>query len=301
MKRPIRNLLMRPYYYGTLPYRWYVNARRLAAGAFPVTVLFYHRVADDHPSPWTIGTQRFARQIQWLRRHCTIVSLADAQARLASGANHERLACVTFDDGYADNCAYALPLLVRHRVPFTYFVSLHHVLSGAPFPHDVEVGRPHRVNTVADLRALAAAGVEIGAHTRSHENLGRVRDHDRLYDELVTAGRELSAAVRRPVNYFAFPYGLPANLNVEAFHLARETGYRGVCSAYGGYNLPGEDPFHSQRIHADPEWIRWKNYLTVDPRKVRNVQRFEYLAPVRLPDEAGESEGESSSLLSHQV
>ena len=41
-----------------------------------------------------------------------------------------------------------------------------------------------------------------------------------------------------------------------AFRVAYEAGYDGVCSAYGGYNFPGDDPFHLRRIHADPEFIR---------------------------------------------
>jgi hypothetical protein len=58
--------------------------------------------------------------------------------------------------------------------------------------------------------------------------------------------------------------------------LAKEAGYRGICSAYGGYNFPGDDPFHLQRFHADPEWIRWINWMTVDPRKIDNTHRFQY-------------------------
>ncbi len=280
MTRPIRNLLIYPYYYGTLPRRWLVNSRRRAAGTYPVIVLFYHRVADEHPSPWTISTRRFTRQVQWLRRHCTLVSLAEAQDCLARGSNRRPLVSITFDDGYADNSAFALPLLVRYRIPFTYFVSLHQALYGDPFPHDLRVGRPHRVNTVEDLRALSAAGVEIGAHTRHHVDLGTVQDSDLLYDELVVAGQELAQAVRRPIHYFAFPYGQHANMSAEAFQMARAAGYRGVCSAYGGYNFPGDDPFHIQRVHGDPEWMRWKNNLTVDPRKTRITRRFQVPSPV---------------------
>ena len=62
----------------------------------------------------------------------------------------------------------------------------------------------------------------------------------------------------------------------RVFQLAREAGFAGVCSAYGGYNVPGDDPFHLQRIHADPDIIRLKNWLTVDPRKLARVARFQY-------------------------
>ena len=278
MNRWVTNMLMVPYYYGTLPVRWWRSARRNAAGRAPIIVLFYHRVADDCPSSWTISSRRFYRQINWLRRHVTLVSLEDAQTRIAQGYNDRPVVSITFDDGYADNSAFALPLLIRYRIPFTYFVSVHHVQSGEPFAHDAAQGSPQPTNTVEELRALAGAGVEIGLHTRSHCNLAQIHDPDQLYDEIVTAGVDLAKLVGKPVRYFAFPYGLYGNLSVEAFRLAAAAGYRGVCSAYGGYNFPGDDPFHIQRFHADPQWSRWKNCVTVDQRKVRNIHRFEYPA-----------------------
>jgi hypothetical protein len=48
-----------------------------------------------------------------------------------------------------------------------------------------------------------------------------------------------------------------------------------VCSAYGGFNFPGDDPFHLQRIAADSVMVRLKNWVTMDPRKLR-TRRFEY-------------------------
>src|SRR5206468_851008 len=68
---------------------------------------------------------------------------------------------------------------------------------------------------------------------------------------------------------FAFPYGQHENLSAEAIRIAFEARYAGVCSAYGGYNFPGDDSFHLRRFHADCEFIRFKNWLTVDPRKLR--------------------------------
>ncbi len=238
-------------------------------------ILFYHRVADDHPNDWTISTRSFARQIRWLRRRFDIVSLSEAQVRIASGRNQRPTACITFDDGYADNRRFAIPLLLNHRIPFTYFVSTNHVLGGEPFPHDVTAGRPLEVNTPANLREMAAAGVEIGAHTRSHANLGADLTREELADEIVGSKRELETAIGRDVRYFAFPYGKHENLSVTAFQIALEAGFHGVCSAYGGYNFPGDDAFHLRRFHADCEFIRFKNWLTVDPRKLQMQLDFE--------------------------
>jgi peptidoglycan/xylan/chitin deacetylase (PgdA/CDA1 family) len=270
-----KKALLNSYYWATLPSRRRATVQRATHGREPIQILFYHRVADEHPNGWTMSTQSFARQIQWLRSRFKVVSLSEAQARIASGRNQCPTACITFDDGYADNRRFAIPLLRNQRIPFTYFVSTNHVLGKETFPHDIAAGRPLEVNTLTHLREMAAAGVEIGAHTRSHANLGGNLSRDELTGEIVGSKRELEAAIGCRVRYFAFPYGKHENLSAAAFRIAFEAGFDGVCSAYGGYNFPGDDAFHLRRFHADCEFIRFKNWLTIDPRKLRMHRDFD--------------------------
>jgi peptidoglycan/xylan/chitin deacetylase (PgdA/CDA1 family) len=270
-----KQCLLTGYYWSTLPARRRAAARRAGQQSEPVRILFYHRVADEHANGWTISCRRFERQIDWLCQRFEVVSLAEAQSRIEAGRNRKPTACLTFDDGYADNMRFAVPLLLRRRIPFTYFVSTNHVLGGQPFPHDAAAGRPLAPNSLRDLRAMAEAGVEIGGHTRSHADLGASLTADPMQEEIVGCKRELEDAIGADVRYFAFPFGLHANLTASAFGMALEAGYAGVCSAYGGYNFPGDDAFHLRRIHADPELVRFKNWLTVDPRKLRAHRDFE--------------------------
>lgn len=263
-----RKLLLSTYYYGTFAWRQISSRLAARAGRAPVMVLFYHRVADYWPNDWTLSTRQFARHVRWLKRHFELVSLADAQDRIRSASNPRPVVSITFDDGYADNCDFALPLLNRERIPCTYFVSTDHVCQGRPFPHDQSAGRPLRTNTIAQLRQWADAGIEIGAHTRTHADLGKVTDPAQLYDELVTSRDDLSQAIGRPIRFFAFPYGQLENMSAAAIALARDSQFEAICSAYGGYNFPGDDGFHLQRIHGDPDLVRFKNWLTVDPRKL---------------------------------
>jgi peptidoglycan/xylan/chitin deacetylase (PgdA/CDA1 family) len=236
--------------------------------------LFYHRIADQHPNGWTMSTEMFQKQIEWLRERFEIVSLEEAQQRIASESNDLPTACITFDDGYADNCQFALPWLLEQEIPFTYFVTTENLLSGEPFAHDLQQGQPLAPNTTEQITSLAAAGVEIGAHSRTHADLGKLNDEAALFEEIVGSKRELEQLLDLPVRYFAFPFGLAENLSTAAFRIAFEAGFWGVCSAYGGYNLPGDDSFHLQRIHGDPQWSRFRNWLTVDPRKLHSQPRF---------------------------
>ena len=259
---------------------------RTAGGRTPIVILTYHRVAADRANSWTITPDQFASHLAWLEPRFEFVSLEEAQSRIRSRANSSPAVSITFDDGYADNCQVALPMLLRRRIPVTYFVCSDAVLKGEMFAHDLAMRNQIRPNTVAQLRALAADGVAIGCHTRTHADLGAIGDAAILYDEVVTAGEDLQRAIRAPVRYFAFPYGHHRQLNPRVFHVAYDAGYDGVCSAYGGYNYPGDDAFHLQRVCVDGPLIRLKNWASIDPLRARRIRRFFYgpeIAPRNAP------------------
>jgi len=265
---PLETLLVHLYYYGSYPLRRQARKRAMVEGRVPVAVFFYHRIADDRATPWTTSHGSFARQVRWLAEHFDLVSLEEARRRIQSGSSARPSVSITFDDGYAENCREAIPLLIRERIPCTYFVTVGNVVRGEPFTHDLALGHRFAPNNLEQLRAMADAGVEIGLHGYAHADLGRVNDPGELERQLVTTRHLLEQLLGRTLRYFAFPFGQYMNLSSRAFHVAREAGYEAVCSAYGGYNFPGDDAFHLQRIPADEELIRLKNRASIDPRRV---------------------------------
>ncbi|MCA9140876.1 MAG: polysaccharide deacetylase family protein [Planctomycetales bacterium] len=269
-----RNLALQAYYCGTYPVRRFFRACVEASGQAPLCVLFYHRVADSHPNEWTISNREFQRQMLWLKRNVDLVSLEEIQSRMRSGRNDRIAAAITFDDGYAENADRAIPFLLENEIPTTYFVALDFVMHKRCFPHDVDRGVPLAANTPKQIRAMADAGVEIGAHTRSHCDVGAIADVTTMIDEIDTTTDELETLINRPIRYFAFPFGLKHNLSAAAAHLINRRGMLGVCSAFGAYNFPGDDPFHIKRIHGDPDFIRLKNWITIDQRKMHHGRGF---------------------------
>lgn len=257
--------------------RWssFLAQRRL----MPVAILFYHRVADRHPNAWTISSRGFVRHLDWLQQHCDLVSLGEAQQRIVNPHNDRLAVAITFDDGYAENCDFALPELLRRGIPVTYFVATDHVAQDKPFPHDLQLGRPLKPNTIDQLQELRRAGIEMGAHTRSHADIGRLADQDELASEILGSRQQLLDWDLGPVRYFSFPYGLPANTSQSAVDLLYRSGFAGFCTAYGAWNWPGSCGYHLRRIHADPGLQTLVNWLSLDARKLDDRQRLPFREP----------------------
>ena len=58
----------------------HARLKRLAAQfQAPVSVLFYHRVADSDPTPWTISCDQFRRHIEYCSRNFELIDLAEVQ------------------------------------------------------------------------------------------------------------------------------------------------------------------------------------------------------------------------------
>lgn len=96
-----------------------------AVGAHRLLILIFHRVhrTPDPLFPAEPDAERFDALLRMLRSSFRILSLGSAVAALRAGSLPTRALVITFDDGYMDNAEVALPLLQRHGVPATFFVS----------------------------------------------------------------------------------------------------------------------------------------------------------------------------------
>lgn len=99
-------------------------AERVRCGRWPL-ILMYHRIGAEGEDPWgiTVSAGNFAKQLDALRRHRSIISLGELVARLDSGDVPKDCAVITFDDGYADNLHLAKPLLERFDAKATMFIT----------------------------------------------------------------------------------------------------------------------------------------------------------------------------------
>lgn len=88
-------------------------------------VLVYHRVTQLERDPQLIAVtpENFDAQMTLLSKRYSVLPLSELATGIGSHHLPDRSVAVTFDDGYADSLLEATPLLERHGVPATVFVS----------------------------------------------------------------------------------------------------------------------------------------------------------------------------------
>lgn len=88
-------------------------------------ILLYHRVAKDVIDPYNlcVSPEHFEEHLQVIRRLGRGLPLIDIAAGVRKGEIPRRAIAVTFDDGYQDNLYAARPLLEKHDVPATVFMT----------------------------------------------------------------------------------------------------------------------------------------------------------------------------------
>ena len=127
-----------------------------AAVARKLIILTYHRVlpAADSLRPDEISVDEFSGQMGVLARFFNTLPLLEGIQRLCDGSLPPRACCVTFDDGYADNSANALPVLKCHGITATLFVATGY-LDGGRMWNDTVIEAVRRVSgSTLDLRDL---------------------------------------------------------------------------------------------------------------------------------------------------
>jgi peptidoglycan/xylan/chitin deacetylase (PgdA/CDA1 family) len=151
----------------------------------------YHRVAIERSDPWglCVSPMHFEEHLDALRRHRSVVPLAELHRRVVAGDVAPGTVAVTFDDGYVDNLLAAEPLLRQYDVPATVFVASGYTDRGVEFwwdelerivlsPDDLPArmtiplpngGEPHTLDLGASAHySLAAAAHH--AHWRAYRS-----------------------------------------------------------------------------------------------------------------------------------
>ncbi len=182
--------------------------------------LIFHRVLSevDPMSPDEPTASWFHDLLVRLKSRFEIIPLGDAIQRAANGDLKGRTLSITFDDGYADNCTVALPVLEQLELPATFFVASAFIDGGrmwndsiietyrrlAPGPHRVALEKVEtiEVDDWSSRRAAASAAIAAWKHLHPDERQARVDELalqvDGLPNDLMMTGVQLRRMAESP-------------------------------------------------------------------------------------------------------
>lgn len=210
-----------------------------------VPVLCYHQIRDQRPDDsassraYIMPPATFRAELDYLAAEDFHPISADQLfAHLATGAAlPAKPVLLTFDDSDESQFTDALPSLLGHHFPATFFIMT------------VVLGKPHYMDE-AQLRQLVTDGMTIGGHTWDHHRVDRYSGDDwRVQIEQPTA--ELERIVGQPLRYFAYPFGV---WNPTAFDHLRSAGYRAAFQLNAGPMDPSAPVYTLRRAIANPSW-----------------------------------------------
>jgi peptidoglycan/xylan/chitin deacetylase (PgdA/CDA1 family) len=227
---------------------FWLNRGEFAAVRCPV--LLYHRFIRDekdlerYPGTeeiFTITAERFEEQMRDLKEagH-TFVGLHEVVEFVAGRRPlPAKPVAVTVDDGWTSNIDIMLPLLRRHGIRASFFVTtsadswIYRKFAGLDGPLSRE-----------QVALLQSEGHEIGSHSVTHAHLIEL-DDDAVRREFAESKRWIEAAIGRPCPYLSIPGNF---YDSRITRIARECGYQAVFTANVGSALPGGSPWDIPRL-----------------------------------------------------
>jgi peptidoglycan/xylan/chitin deacetylase (PgdA/CDA1 family) len=103
------------------------------------------------------------------------------------------------------------------------------------------------------LRHMTRDGVEVGAHTRTHPILSRIRDIRAIREELESCKLRIEEEIGQPPLHFCYPNGKLADIDKRSVDAVKECGFRTAVTSERGLNYVDADPFLLRRIGVEPD------------------------------------------------
>ena len=180
-------------------------------GQVIVPILLYHHIGYSlqGDTVYYVSPEAFDEQMnllyQWGYQTISVALLVQA---IKQGAQlPPKPILLTFDDGSETVYEHALPVMQRYS------------FSGVSYIVYNYIGIPRYMNA-DQIRALYAAGWEIGSHGLSHKDL--TLPPYRQEDQIVESRRRLESLLEIPVLSFAYPFGA---YDSDSLHYVHQAGY----------------------------------------------------------------------------
>jgi peptidoglycan/xylan/chitin deacetylase (PgdA/CDA1 family) len=168
---------------------------------------------------------------------------------------------LTFDDGFRNLWDHALPVLAEFDFRATIFVVAGHCGGKNDWPSQISSVPRLPLLSWSELRELAGAGFEIGAHGVGHAPLPTLRETEAEW-EIIGAKQILQDHLGQEVSVLAYPYGL----SDSAHRLMIAAHYRGACGTDLEIARPSDDRYCLPRI--DMHYYRALNLFHLFPTEL---------------------------------
>jgi peptidoglycan/xylan/chitin deacetylase (PgdA/CDA1 family) len=213
----------------------------VVARSVRVPILTYHRVhlfatefTKSIPDE-TVEPDRFRAEVDALATNgYHTVSQAQLFHALYDGAPlPSKPVMITVDDGYIDDVQTILPALEAHHMVATFYII---------------TGRFHEPGFLNEtqVRRLDDAGMDIGAHTRTHVPLNAIPT-SQIVGQVQGSKRDLQRILGHFVYFFAYPYGA---FNATAVQAVRRAGFLLAVTTMGGTQESSLATLTMPRIHV---------------------------------------------------
>lgn len=216
-----------------------------------VVILCYHGVTERrerHPADRHgihVRADRFEVQLDYLRRHYKVISLAEfLDARQKNASLPERAVVLTFDDGYRNFLTSAAPRLAARGFPVSLFLTTDAIQTdGHSKPGNWSETDDETFLSWKEVKALREQGVELGSHTCSHRKLAELAAADAQH-ELRASYEAMQTHLSQPAMPLAFPFGSYSDAVIA---MARQLPYTCALTTDAGTNGPATDLFSLRR------------------------------------------------------
>ncbi len=185
------------------------------------------RVDMDPDGYFTVPKKSFERQMQWLKH----------ESEFSTNSIHDEIEensiAVSFDDGYASNIKYALPILEEYKIPCVIFVA-----TGFIKQQSTQFISRKQLHELANHELIS-----IGSHTVTHPHLVRC-NNEILRRELVESKLFLEDICGKQISCLSYPNG---SYDTRTITEAKKTGYQQAYCSRVGYNATEENRYSLAR------------------------------------------------------
>ena len=218
-------------------------------------ILYCHHVFDDQIAA-------FDAKVAYLARIGDFLTI-DEVLEVVSGARIlDRPAFhISFDDGFKNIVTNALPVLMAHGAPATFFVPTDLIECDDERLEDYCRNVVHYPKVIATttwdaLADAARQGLTIASHTRNYARLSEISaSAARLEDEIAGSKRIIEERLGAPCRYISWPYGTVGDTDGTVTDCIRRSGYDACFGAFRGAVPNGRsDPFSIPRHHFETNW-----------------------------------------------